>query len=223
MPSFCSGGRGQHGDELAGTQPAGIAVDPEMDRHRLVAIGQAGALIAQRQNAPRAGLGDRALVAGQGIEAQRFDPQSRRLHDLKQNGAWLRHLSGDGIDFRDDAGDRSGQCFGLSPHPIERAAAIFETLQLDAGFIELDLRDHAFLRQRLESSDTAFDETDLLVELALPLAHVRYVDGLYGWCHVGEDVALIDACAESREPGLGRRKPSSYRGLHISRSHSDRG
>ena len=73
------------------------------------------------------------------------------LHDLKQNGAWLRHLPGDGIDFRDDAGDRGGQRFRLSPHPIERAAAIFETLQLDAGFIELDLRDHAFLRQRLES------------------------------------------------------------------------
>src|SRR3954471_10968643 len=91
---------------------------------------------------------------------------------------------------------------------LTRSSALRRFLQLDAGFIELDLRDHAFLRQRLESSDTAFDETDLLVELALPLAHVRYIDGLYGWGHVGENVALVDACAESREPGFGRRKPS---------------
>ena len=129
-----------------------------MHRHRLVAIGQAGALIAQRQSTPRAGLGDRALVAGQGIEAQGFDPQPRRLHDLKQNGARLRHLSGNGVDFRDHAGHRSDQCFGVGPHPIERAAAIFESLQFDAGFIELDLRDHAFLRKRLESSDPALDD-----------------------------------------------------------------
>ena len=216
MPSFCSSSRGQHGDELAGTQPAGATVDPEMHRHRLVAIGKAGALISQRQHAPRARLGDRGLVAGQGIEAQGFDPQSRRLHDLKQDGARLRHLPGDGVDFRDDAGDRGGQCFRLSPHAIECAAAVFETLQLDAGFIELDVRDHAFLRQRLESGDTTFDETDLLVELALPLAHVRYVDRLHRWCHIGEDVALIDARAEPREAGLGRGKPPAGRSLDIS-------
>ena len=111
--------------------------------------------------------------------------------------------------------DRSSQCFGVGPHPIECAAAIFESLQFDAGFIELDLRDHAFLRKRLESSDAAFDETDLLVELALALAHVRYVDRLYGWSHISEDVALADACAESRKPGIGRGKPSSHRGLDI--------
>ena len=196
--------------------PLVSTVDPEMHRHRLVAIGKAGALISQRQHAPRARLGDRGLVAGQGIEAQGFDPQPGGLHDLKQKGAWLRHLSGDGIDFRDDARDGSSQCFGLGPYPIERAAPILETLQLDTGLVELDLRDHAFLRERFESDDTTFDETDLLIELALPLAHVRYVDRLYRWCHVGEDVTLIDACAEPREAGLGRRKPSPYRGLHIS-------
>src|SRR6185369_2600626 len=40
-------GRGQHGNELTGTQPADITLDPEMHRHRLIAIGKAGALIAQ--------------------------------------------------------------------------------------------------------------------------------------------------------------------------------
>src|ERR1700737_5179727 len=82
-------GRGKHTDELAGPQPAGIVLDLEIHRPGLVAVGKAAALINQWQRASPAGLGHRALGAGQRIEAQRLNPEPRWLDDLKQNSIRL--------------------------------------------------------------------------------------------------------------------------------------
>jgi len=48
-------GLGQHGYELAGTEPAGLAIDGEVDRDGLVAVSETGPLIPECQISSAAG------------------------------------------------------------------------------------------------------------------------------------------------------------------------
>ena len=61
---------------------------------------------------------------------------------------------------------------------VERGAAVFQALQFEPRFIELDARYCTALHERLVTRDAPLDDGDLLVELALPLPHVGNVDRL---------------------------------------------
>ncbi len=103
--------------------PVDVAVDREMHRDRLVAVGEAGAAIGEGQRCALRGL--RAGAAGrcQRIEAQRLDPQPRRIDDLEHDRVGLRHLAGDRRAVGDDAIDRRDQGFRLAPRPCRARRA----------------------------------------------------------------------------------------------------
>ena len=67
------------------------------------------------------------------------------------------------------------------PHPIECAAAIFESRNSMRASSSWTCVTTPFCASGSNRAIRRSDETDLLVELALALAHVRYVDRLYGW------------------------------------------
>ena len=76
---------------------------------------------------------------------------------------------------------------------------VFQALQLQPCFLHLRLRHRATWGQRFLPLQPPVDDGDLLVELALALAHVGEIDGLQGLRDIGEHVALLHRCAELRK------------------------
>ena len=166
-------GRRQHGDELADAQPLGLALDGEMHRDRLAAVGQARALEGERQRAPFSRARRGSLRIGEKAEGQRLDPQPRRIDDLEDDGVGFGDLAGDRVGRGDDAGDRRDQPLGLAARLVERGAALPQALELEDGFVERDLGHGAGLGERLVARDALLDDADLLIELARPSGACR--------------------------------------------------
>src|SRR5262249_61227654 len=81
----------------------------------------------------------------------------------------------------------------------EGNAPFLEALEFELRFVELHARDRAAWGERLVAGDTPCDDRDLLIELALALAHIGHVDGLHRRCHVGQHVARLDPRAKPPE------------------------
>src|SRR5262245_12527504 len=169
----------KHCHELPDSQSVHVTLYGEMHRDRLVAIGKARTLIGEGDALPRAGARGRALGPSQRVEAQRLDPQPRRIDDVEHHRIRLRHLPGDGRSLGNDAGDRRNQRLGLAPHLVEGNAPILEALEFELRFVELHARDRAAWGERLVAGDTPCDDRDLLIELALALAHIGHIDRLH--------------------------------------------
>ena len=97
---------------------------------------------------------------------------------MEDDGVGLRDLAGDRRAFGNDARDRRNQRLRFAADLIERGAAVFQAFEFEPGFFELRARDGAAGDQRFLARQPALDDRDLLVELALPLAHVGDVDRL---------------------------------------------
>ena len=68
--------------------------------------------------------------------------------------------------------------------------------------------DRAARRELLVAGKPALDDRDLLVELALPLAHVGDIDRLHRRRDIGEHVALLHRVpSRGKPPGGGDRRP----------------
>src|SRR5262249_57104390 len=144
----------EHRDELSDAQSVHVALDGEMHRDRLVAVGKARTLIGEGDALPRAGARGRALRPRQRVEAQRLDPQPRRIDDVEHHRIRLRHLPGDRRSLGNGAGDRRNQRLGLAPHLVEGNAPILEALEFELRFVELHARDRAAWGERLVAGDT---------------------------------------------------------------------
>jgi hypothetical protein len=192
-------GAGEHGHELADPQAQGVALHRELDRDGLVAVREAGALVGQRQAASVGEMRRGVLGRGEGIEAQCLDPEPGRIDDLEDHGPGCRHLTGHGGGLCDHAVDGCHQGFRLLSDPVEGGAPILEALQLGRGIVELGLGDRTGDGELPVAIHPALHDGDLLVEIALGLAHVGDVDGLDRLGHGGEDVALAHAGAQPRE------------------------
>lgn len=134
---------------------------------------------------------------------------------MKNDRIRLRHLAGDGAAFGHDAGDRRDQRFRRRTHKVERGAPVAQALQLEPGFLELHARDGVAGDELLVAGEPALHDRDLLIELALPLAHVGGVDRLHRWGHIGQHVALLDRRSEAREAARRRCQAAADRRLHI--------
>jgi hypothetical protein len=185
-----------------------------MHRDRLAAIREAGAAIGEGKGVALRGLRGRDGGRSQRIEAQRLDPQPRRIDDLEHDRVRLRHLAGDRCAVCDHSIDRRDERFRLPPHLVERRAPILEALQLQPCLVELDAGHRATLGQRFIAVDAPLDDRDLLVKLALPLTHVGDVDRLQWRRHIGEHVASVYACAKAWKAAGRRRQSSARRCLH---------
>ena len=106
---------------------------------------------------------------------------------------------------------------------VERGAPVPQALQFEPRVLELRPRHRAARRQRLVAREPPLDDGDLLVEFALPLAHVGDVDRLQRRRHIGQHVALLDARAEPRKAARRRRQPAADGRSAQSRWRSDRG
>ena len=165
----------------------------------MAAIRQARSAERERQRPPvRHGRG-RALRGRHHVEAQGFDPKPRGIDDVENHGVRLGHLACDRRALGDDAGHGSHQRFRGSADRVERAAPVFQALQLKTGLFELREGDGAARRQTLVTREPALDDVDLLVQFALALAHVGYVDRLHRRRHLSEHVALPHRGAETRK------------------------
>ena len=204
-PDWLGIGACEHGEELPDPQAGGVALHRELDRDGLVAVGEPGALVDEGQGAPVGEARGRVHGRRQGVEAQGLDPEAGRIDDLEHHRPGGRHLAGHGGGLGDQPVDGRHQGLRLLPYPVEGGAAVLKPLQLGPGVVELGLGDGTGGGEFLEPVDPALDDVDLLVELALALAHVRDVDGLDGGRDEGEDVAAFDRGAEAREQARGWR------------------
>ena len=131
------------------------------------------------------------------------------------DGVGLRDLAGDRRAVGDDAGDRRDQRFraraAILSSEARRSRRPCSSSRVSSS---CDARDRAARRQRLVAREPALDDGDLLVELALALAHVGDVDRLHGRRDIGQHVALPSPRAEPRKAARRRRQPAADRGLH---------
>src|SRR4030095_16394706 len=142
-------GRGQHRHQLADTQAFLVALDGEMHRYRLAAIGEPRALERESELTALAGKGGRGLVIRNQGEGQSLNPQAGRIDDLKHDGIGFGDLAGDRIAGRDSAWNRGDQPFRLATRLVERCAALAKALQFSHSVIQSDFVDDAGLRERL--------------------------------------------------------------------------
>ena len=216
-------GGGKHRDELPGAKAGMVALNGELNRNRLIAVRKAGALIDQRDDAIGPEIGRRAANAGQRIEAAGFDPQTGRIDDVENHRIGLGDLSGHRRAFGDDTVDRSHQRFGLTARPVERSAAVLQSLQLRPRVFELGAGNGAARHQRFIAGEPALHDGNLLVEFALALAHIRDVDGLHRRLDISEHVAFLDRRPQPRKSARRRREAAARPKPARSRWRSDRG
>ncbi len=180
-----------------------------MHRHRLAAIGEAGALIDEV--VIPAGIGRRPRAAGRfdALEAQRLDPQPRGIDDVEDDGARLNDLACHGAAFGDHACNRRDQRFGLAARFVDRCAPFAQPFQLEPRVLELRPRYGARRRELLVAGEPAFDDRDLLIEFALALPHVGNVDRRNGRRDIAQDVALLHPGAQAGEsrPAAAESRP----------------
>ena len=151
----------------------------------------------------------------QGIEAEGLDPEAARVDDLEDHRPGGRHLAGHGGGLRDHAVDRGHQGLRLLTGLVEGGPAVLQALQLGLGVVELGLGDGARGGELAEALYPTLDDVDLLVELALALAHVRDVDGLDRRGYGRQHVAFPHLGPEpGKQAGRRRRQAPAHRGLH---------
>ena len=148
MPFFSSSVLGEHVTNWPARRPRGVAFDGEMNRDRLAAVGEARALIGEREAFGRSAVRAVArLRAGERLEAQRLDPEPRGIDDVEDDRVGWRDLAGDRRAVGDDAGDRRDQRFGLAARLVERGAPVPQALQLEPRSSSCDARHRAARRQ----------------------------------------------------------------------------
>ena len=192
-PRFCSPVVANTVTNWPARKPAGLALDREVHRDRLVAVGEARAAERKRQRAGRSPWSRRpATGPATAIEAQRLDPELRRIDDLEDHRVGLRHLARDRRAVGDHAGTRARSAPPARGGSVSsEARRSFRPCSSSLRFVELHARHRAARRQASRSARRRrCDDGDLLVELALALAHVGHVDRLHRRRHIGEHVAL---------------------------------
>ena len=186
-----------------------------MHRHRLAAIGEAGALIDKVVIPARICRRPRAAGRFDALEAQRLDPQPRGIDDVEDDGARLNDLARHGAAFGDHACHRRDQRFGLAARFFNRCAPVAQPFQLEPRVLELGPRYRARRRELLVTGEPAFDDRDLLIEFALALPHVGNIDRRNRRRDIAQDVALLHPCAQSGKAARRRGKTAADGGLHI--------
>ena len=171
--------------------------------HGLIAVGQSGALVSQRNGTAAGEDAARRAIGRLRLEGQRFDPQPRRIDDLEHDGVRLDHLTGDRVGRGDHAIDGRHQRLGRAAGAGKVGAALAEALELELGVLELAAGDHAF--DRAQAFDPARHDGDLLIQLARLLLLRRGVGGRQRWLHLGKHVTGFHRCAEWLE-AAGRRR-----------------
>ena len=196
-------------------QACRVARHGKMHRHRLAAIGEAGALIDQVVIPARICRRPRAAGRFEALEAQRLDPQPRGIDDVEDDGARLNDLARHGAAFGDHACHRRDQRFGLAARFFDRCAPLAQPFQLEPRVLELGPRYRARRRELLVAGVPAFDDRDLLIEFALALPHVGNIDRRNGRRDIAQDVALLHPGAQSGKAARRRGKAAADGGLHI--------
>ena len=207
-------GRRHHGHELTEPDTLGASGDRELHRHRLVAVGEAGAAGCQRQCAPVGQPCGRGGAGLQANEAQRLDVELVRIDDAEHHRTRRRHLTGHRRPLGDHAVHRGDQLFGRAANRVEGGAAVLQAGELGAGVLQCRLRHRAGRGEALVAGNLAAGDGDLLVEIALGLAHVGEIDRLDRRRDGGEHLTLADPRAEIREAAGRGGEAAADRRLH---------
>ncbi len=134
---------------------------------------------------------------------------------MKNNGVWLSDLTSHRIDRGNHAGNWRNEWLGLAPYMIESGWALLEPSQFNAGLVQLHLRDSTALCKPVVTPNARLNNANLLVKLALTLAHVGLIDRLQRGCEINEHVAFVDARTQFGKPARRRRESAADDGLDI--------
>jgi hypothetical protein len=209
------GQRDKNCHELSGPHAFGFVFNREMHRNGLVAEHRAAATECEPDRNACIVPRRRLRHGGDRIEAERLDPKTRRIDDLKDNRIGLRQLSRDGVGLGNHTTHRRDQLFRLAPNSVERCLSFSQALQFGPRIFELRTRHRVTFDELLETRDTALDDCHLLKNFAFLLLHVGGVDRLDRRLDVSEHLTLFDTGAERRKAGKRRHQSAGQIRLHI--------